>query len=652
MKKDLLLVIAVTSLTGLSGCSSDDENTTWGVSAPDAAITVSLPSDFAWNNDSKVGLYCAQAYDNGTVGVNNKAIAIASGADTNNAGLENAIKPGEGANKIYAYYPYSEALGENPAKVKVTIPSIQKQNMLKPTQSTNEYSFFYGAQTATSVDANPMPVNIAMKNLFCVLEFNIGTTAFGVGKQLSEIILSTDDAKLAGDFGVNLTADKVVADGASDASYASSNSITLKMEGTAGTLAATPIKARIAMNPVQLEGKQLKITVKLGNDSWEFKEDGRNYLANKVYSVDLNLTDPPLNLNEKGYSNSYMINQPNTTYKFDAKVQGNGKATTGITPQSIDPKDVFVVWESSSIQNGVIKDVKLSADGFVTFTTSSNIGGNALIAVTDGIPTEEFPKGTILWSWHIWCTDYDVSQDAAITNTEGQTFRFMKINLGALSVAPDENGYGLKYQWGRKDPFFYDGIPSSGEVTTGVVSDPMYGWQASEYSPEADGQDLSLNYSIIFPTAFFKGGFGTSLDWYGVGTGIENRNNNLWGNPENGLGNKSIYDPCPVGYRVPPQAAYNKFAKPTEGKFENNGWNFPTDNGEKIFFTTASSYLIFSSGNLSAGNWNGKSGYYWSTSTNSNTETNASGLKVESGYVANNQTIQRASGASVRCIRE
>lgn len=652
MRKDLLLLgIAVTSLTGLSGCGSDDENTTWGVSAPDAAITVSLPSDFAWNNDSKVGLYCAQAYDNGAVGVNNKAIAVTSGAGTSNAGLANAIKPGEGTNKLYAYYPYSEALGENPAKVKVTIPVLQKQNMLNPTQSTNEYSFFYGTQTASAVDANPMPVNIAMKNLFCVLEFNIGTTAFGVGKQLSEITVSTDDAKLAGDFGVNLTADKVVADAVPDASYTSASSITLKMEGTAGTLAATPIKARIAMNPVQLEGKQLKITVKLGNDLWEFKEDGRNYLANKVYSIDLNLTDPPLNLNEKGYANSYMVAQPNTAYKFDAKVQGNGKATTGITPASINPKDVFIVWESSSMQNGVIKDVKLSADGFVTFTTSGNIGGNALIAVTDGIPTEEFPKGTILWSWHIWSTDYDISQDAAITNTEGQTFQFMKINLGALSVAPDEKGYGLKYQWGRKDPFFYDGIPSGG-VVTGVVSDPMYGWQSNAYSPETGGEDLSLYYSGVFPTAFFKGGYGTDNDWYGVGTGIENRNNNLWGNPENGLGNKSIYDPCPVGYRVPPQAAYNKFAKPTEGKFENDGWNFPTDNGGKIFFTTASSNLTFSTGILSTGSWNGKTGYYWSTSTNSNTETNASGLRVESNYVSNNQTIQRASGASVRCIRE
>ena len=239
MRKDLLLGIAVTSLIGLSGCSSDDENTTWGVSAPDAALTVSLPSDFTWNNGSKIGLYCAQAYDNGTVGVINKAIAIASGAGTNNAGLANAIKPGEGANKLYAYYPYNEAFGENPAKVKVSIPSLQKQNMPDPAQSTNEYSFFCGTQTATPVDGSQMTTNITMTNLFYGLEANIATTGFGIDKQISEITVSAEDDKLAGDFGVDLTADKVVADGTADASYISTNSITLQKEVTAGTLAAT-----------------------------------------------------------------------------------------------------------------------------------------------------------------------------------------------------------------------------------------------------------------------------------------------------------------------------------------------------------------------------------------------------------------------------
>lgn len=650
MRKDLLLGVAVASLLGLAGCSSDDENKTWGVSAPDAELTVSLPSDFAWNNDSKIGLYCAQAYDNGTVGVTNKAIAIASGAGTSNAGLANSIKPGEGANKLYAYYPYNEAAGENPAKIKVSIPSLQKQNMLDPVQSTNEYSFFYGAQTATPVDVTPMTATIEMKNLFCVLEFNIGTAAFGVGKQLSEITVSTEEGKLAGDFDVNLTADRVEANGDADASYASANSITLQMEGTAGTLAEAPIKARIAMNPAQLEGKQLKITVKLGNDSWEFTEDGRNYLANKVYSVDLNLTDPPVNLNEKGYSNSYIVNQPNTAYKFDAKVQGNGKATTGITPASIAPKDAFIVWESSSVQNGVIKDVKLSEDGFVTFSTSSSIGGNALIAVTDGVPTDEFPKGTILWSWHIWSTDYDISQDVTITNADGANFQFMKVNLGALSVAPDASGYGLKYQWGRKDPFYFDGIPSGG-VETGVVSEPMYGWQANVYTPEAEGEeDLSLHYSAVFPTAFFKGGYGTDNDWYGTGTGAENRNNNLWGNPDNGLGNKTIYDPCPVGYRVPPQAAYNNFSSPS---YKNFGCTFK--NAEDLFFMGAG-YLIYSSGTVGGKGYGGKySLTYWTTNTNG---INAISLRYDppasspSAYFNNKQGSQRAQGSNVRCIRE
>lgn len=650
MRKELLFGIAIALIAVLSGCSKDNENNTWGPSAPHANMTASLPAEFAWLNNSKVGIYCAQAFDNGSTGIANKAIAITSGAGTNTAGLTDAIKPGEGANKFYAYYPYSELLGVNPAKVKVTLPTTQKQTTVNPVENNAEYSFFYGSQTAIPVDANPMKVNFALSNLFCILEFNISSEEFGIGKQISEITISAEDAKLAGDFGVNLTADKVAADNASEASYTSSSTISLQLEGTAGVLAKTPVKARIAMNPVQLEGKQLSITVKVGNDSWELKEDGRNYLANKVYSVQINLTTPPINLNEKGSANSYMVNKANTEYKFNAKIQGNGKATTEITPKPITPKDVFVVWESTTNQGGVIKDVKLSPDGIVTFTTSDKIGGNALIAVTDGTRTDEFPKGTILWSWHIWSTNYDGTKDLAITNNDGKTFQFMNINLGALNVAPDADGYGLKYQWGRKDPFYFNGIPSGG-VTTGVVADPMYGWQSSAYDPIGDVTDMSLHYSVVFPTAFFKGSFSTNNDWYGSGTGIENRNNNLWGNPENGLGAKSIYDPCPVGYRVPPQAAYNKITK-ASGVFENKGWSFTTDNGGKIFFTTLVSSLIFSSGAISSGGPSGQTGLYWSSSTNSNTVTNASGLAVESAYVNNKQTTQRATGASVRCIRE
>ena len=225
----------------------------------------------------------------------------------------------------------------------------------------------------------------------------------------------------------------------------------------------------------------------------------------------------------------------------------------------------------------------------------------------------------------------------------------MRINLGALSVAPDANGYGLKYQWGRKDPFFYDGIPSGG-VVTGVVSDQMYGWQSNAYSPEVGGEDLSLYYSSVFPTAFFKGDYGTDNDWYGSGTGIENRNNNLWGNPENGLGNKSIYDPCPVGYRVPPQAAYNNFSNPN---YKNFGCTFK--GAEDLFFMGAG-YLTYSSGVIGGKGYGNKySLTYWTTNTS---DINAISMRYDppvsspSAYFSNKQGTQRAQGSIVRCIRE
>ena len=536
---------------------------------------------------------------------------------------------------VYLCYPYVETVGKDASKLKINVPAVQNQG--------TEYSFFYGSQTI--VEATP--AHFDLKSTFAVLELSISTNSYGVGNALSEITVSATDAKLTGDFDVDLTVSNVVAK--VNEAYIYGNAATLKMSGDAAILKAdAPVKARIVINPDQLEGKDLSIVVKMGEDSWSFTEAGRNFLANKVYPITLSINAPAVNLNrtERGmeYANCYMVNQPNTLYKFDAKVQGNGKATAGITPQAIEPKSVFVVWESTTAKGGVIKDVQLSTDGFVTFSTSDQIGGNALIAVTDGVPTEELTYGKILWSWHIWGTDYVLSNDKKITTTENNEFYFMDINLGALKVEPDVNGNGLKYQWGRKDPFYNDGIPSSG-VVIGNVTNYWYDqcWGADAFTPEVDNNE-SVIATINYPTIFFKGaaGYGSTQDWYGNNA----TNDALWGNVEGALGTKSIYDPCPVGYRVPPKAAYIDFKKPVDVTYA-DGWSFPL--GDKKSFFPATSYLIFSTGIYSQGTWQGLTSSYW---TSTPADNNVVILKLESTAVMLNNYGARAQGSAVRCIRE
>ncbi len=373
-----------------------------------------------------------------------------------------------------------------------------------------------------------------------------------------------------------------------------------------------------------------------------------------------------IDLSASGTANSYIVTEPSTRYKFKATVQGNGKATTGITPAAIDPKFVFVAWETGSEAGNVIKDVTLESDGYISFTTGETVNGNALIAVTDNVASEEYPHGTILWSWHIWANS-NVT-DITCINAEQKSYTLMNCNLGDWEQPEGTISYsgywGLKYQWGRKDPFVgfsYSGLIGNACVPEASV-DAEYPWEADYGTYYAQTAEEVLQLSINFPKFFIKGNYATDNDWYGVSTGGENRNNNFWGNGAAGEAPvKTIYDPCPVGYMVAPLDAFSGFFKTglttttiystdlnVEGAFD-KGWKFLADGTSTIFMGAAGS-MNYSSGvsrNASM------TGYYW-TSTPSDGISTASqvrSMRVER-TMCQIGTGNRAEGMSVRCVRE
>ncbi len=366
------------------------------------------------------------------------------------------------------------------------------------------------------------------------------------------------------------------------------------------------------------------------------------------------LPKPAVDLNASGvYANCYIVSRPGETYRFDAKVQGNGAAAPGITPRPVEPKDVFTVWESSERPGGVITSCSLSGDGFVTFTASET-GGNALIAVTDGNPVEGLSRGTILWSWHIWSTGYPDGSDVTFENHDGDTYVLMSRNLGALNETPaTEDVKGLYYQWGRKDPFI--GFAAGGSAPYGCTSEEDYIW---EMQP-AQAQN-SIEAAIAYPTVFFAGGYASGNDWYyGGGPGAENRNDYLWGNAtgEASSAVKTVYDPCPPGYRVAPLEAFTGFTstgstavKQSEmnvsGEYD-DGWNVNGTEGRAAFFPSAG-YLVFSSGIIySSGGYNGAGFYVTSTPAGESAKL----VRIEKNMLMY-ASSQRASGSSVRCMKE
>ncbi len=294
-------------------------------------------------------------------------------------------------------------------------------------------------------------------------------------------------------------------------------------------------------------------------------------------------------------ANSYIITAEGT---YDAKVniRGNGNTQawtddTGNAKEAIDfnmtdsISDVFqlkIIWETSEGLVTIPENQTLSESGCLSYTVhdvndewgqsvfASGHGGNALIGVYNSVPE-------LVWSIHVWvCADYAngvLTEDWVVgtSNSESDltTYSYMDRNLGAYSNLPGKEAsraFGLLYQWGRKDPFIgakrdanattntgerdYHQVPKQKTYHYEQPNDTTYLWSNyddSQITSANESQDVL--FTIKHPTTLLEDGL-LSGDHYG------DQAKGLWGTTsytydDAELGNKTMYDPCPAGYRVP-----------------------------------------------------------------------------------------------------
>ena len=335
-------------------------------------------------------------------------------------------------------------------------------------------------------------------------------------------------------------------------------------------------------------------------------------------------------LSIRGTANSY-IAPTNASYRFDASVKGNGAddgntyyiAYNGLEITGASYADL--AWEatfdadktrSTKIIDG---DPVYSAEEKAIYFSTGETQGNAVISVCDG-------DGEILWSWHIWVTDEPVGF------SEGNGLRWMDRNLGALNNNPDDvANRGMLYQWGRKDPFLpsyvdymevpyhtyddegylleteeeYYAIQAQIEEARGIlnhnntqVGNGSLAWEYIGVAPVALEAPGNIEYSVQHPTTIL--GCRTDIpigeyvfDWYlqqdvaGRGGYMMQSQSYLWGDAEKGTEYKSIFDPCPPGYAVPPRGAFDSipdgYACTYVGRdWDKNayGWTWKGGNGD------------------------------------------------------------------------
>ncbi len=255
-------------------------------------------------------------------------------------------------------------------------------------------------------------------------------------------------------------------------------------------------------------------------------------------------------LDTSGTANCYVVPDLNRRYSFDARVMGNGKSTLDITPRPLAGTRAKVLWESSAARGDVIRSVSLS-DGRIVFETGTQ-HGNALVGLFDA-------AGECIWSWHIWAADYNPN---AACHTYASGAVFMDRNLGALTTdCSRSEARGLYYQWGRKDPFVRSDTSADGLGAGSALS----GYEIIYLDPAQHEYDriMTVGWATQHPTTYidcasFREGDDRAdvLDW------LYTSHPNLWGNRTTGntslsmINEKTIYDPCPPGWRVPHLEAF------------------------------------------------------------------------------------------------
>lgn len=243
-------------------------------------------------------------------------------------------------------------------------------------------------------------------------------------------------------------------------------------------------------------------------------------------------------LSAAGTANSYIAPRMQEIYLFDATVQGNGRATTGITPQKLKGTSARLIWQTGTAERAVVCDVGYNGSR-ISFRTGTAIGGNALIGLFD-------KDGDCIWSWHIWATN-----GALTTHVYPSGYVFMDRNLGAENLDPgDPASRGLYYQWGRKDPFPYD--LAAFDYGEGFAFGTYYG---------EDSSTATVAWAAAHPATLLGRAADPSDPAQRLSSWLGQPSPNLWGNASTGgrpttAGAKSIYDPCPPGWRVPPPEAW------------------------------------------------------------------------------------------------
>ena len=353
----------------------------------------------------------------------------------------------------------------------------------------------------------------------------------------------------------------------------------------------------------------------------------------------------------------------------------NGGANNGVNGAEVVWADAADLVHSPSI-------VHDGSDAFLDFEVkASDIqSGNAVVAVKKG--------NTIVWSWHLWFAPKDALDKIPVTNHQGVVYDFTKETLGwkptqwsgstydkartvkvkveqtvansgtkqAAVINITQNPGSVKqgattlYQFGRKDAF--PGVATSDLKAGGIT--------------ENAGDNMTISNNIQNPDKFYIYGSSvyTNYGYYNLWSA----DNTVTGGLNVGNDNpvvKTVYDPCPVGFKMPANNAFTGFTttglnSTSQSEMNVDGtddWQQWTNNFGHNFWTNSSKTATINFPASGLRNYDdgslydvGYNGYYWSAVPD---DTNGGcSLSFNSGVVNPLSNYARGYGFAVRAVSE
>lgn len=308
---------------------------------------------------------------------------------------------------------------------------------------------------------------------------------------------------------------------------------------------------------------------------------------------------------------------------------------------------------------------------YVTVKVTKGMYGNALVGIRKTATAGDKSYGDILWSWHLWVTDYDpdvpvAKQDGTyiypvpggalhryagtVWQTTYENAFTMDRNLGAVTTVwgvADFYSHGNYYQYGRKDPMYGNGIGSHNSQRMATAGN-------THISPG------NIRYAIHHPTVYLRMDQGRA--WNGPGDADVCDPNKPWADPrvddparpavwlEPG---KSVYDPCPPGWQIPVGSTYNDLSTGGTGENRHREWDagyygcwyypegYPNRDATGAIFFPAAGHII----------WNGGSYRFRHTAVDMYMENSALDVQADRNP-SNSRTNMNPTGESIRCVKK